>query len=178
MPIIYEKKDKIACITISRPEAMNAMDHEMWQGIFRAIDDFRDDDGSWVLIVTGAGDRAFSAGADLKSVISSVAEGETENPPIVWFKDIYKPVIAAVNGFCFAGAMELLLATDIRIASENAVFSQAEAKWGIFTSAGYVRLVQQVSWCHAMELLFTADPITAQDAYRIGLVNRVVPWIN
>ena len=176
MAILREKKDKIAYITISRPEAMNAMDYDTWQGLFAAIDDFRDDDGSWVLIVTGAGDKAFSVGADLKSVISSVAAGQMENPPIVWFKDIYKPIIAAVNGFCFAGAMEMVLATDIRIAAENAVFSQAEAKWGISTSAGAAsRLPRQLSWCHAMELLFTGDPITAQDAYRIGLVNRVVP---
>jgi len=176
MPIVYEKKDKIAYVTINRPEAMNAMDYEMWQGLFAAIDDFRDDAGSWVMIITGAGDKAFSTGADLTSVISSVAAGEMDNPTIVWFKDIYKPIIAAVNGICFAGAMEMVLATDIRIASENAVFSQAEARWGILTSAGgTVRLARQVAWCHAMELLFTADRITAQDAYRIGLVNRVVP---
>jgi enoyl-CoA hydratase len=152
------------------------MDHTTWQEIFAAIEDFRRDDNSWVMIVTGAGDKAFSVGADLKSVISSVASGETEITPTVWFKDIYKPIIAAINGFCFAGAMEMVLATDIRIASENAVFGQVEAKWGIFTSAGgTVRLVRHLSWCHAMEILLMADPITAQDAYRMGLVNRVVP---
>ena len=176
MAIIYDKKDRIACLTINRPEALNAMDHTTWREIFAAIEDFRRDDNSWVMIVTGAGDKAFSVGADLKSVISSVASGETEITPTVWFKEIYKPIIAAINGFCFAGAMEMVLATDIRIASENAVLGQVEAKWGIFTSAGgTVRLVRHLSWCHAMEILLMADPITAQDAYRMGLVNRVVP---
>ena len=176
MAIIYEKKDRIAYLTINRPEALNAMDHATWQGVLAAIEDFGGDDDSWVMIITGAGDKAFSVGADLKSVISSVAAGETEITPTVWFKDIYKPIIAAINGFCFAGAMEIVLATDIRIASENAVLGQVEAKWGIFTSAGgTVRLVRHLSWCHAMEILLAAEPITAQDAYRMGLVNRVVP---
>lgn len=176
MAIIYDKKDRIAYLTINRPEALNAMDHATWQEVFAAIEDFGGDDDSWVMIITGAGDKAFSVGADLKSLISSVAAGETEVTPTVWFKDIYKPVIAAINGFCFAGAMEMVLATDIRIASENAVLGQVEAKWGVFTSAGgTVRLVRHLSWCHAMEILLAAEPITAQEAYRIGLVNRVVP---
>ena len=176
MAIIYDKKDRIAYLTINRPEALNAMDHATWQEVLAAIEDFGGDDDSWVMIITGAGDKAFSVGADLKSVIPSVAAGETEIPPTVWFKDIYKPIIAAINGFCYAGAMEIVLATDIRIASENAVLGQVEAKWGAFTSGGgTVRLVRHLSWCHAMEILLTAEPITAQEAYRIGLVNRVVP---
>ncbi len=176
MAIIYDKKDRIAYLTINRPEALNAMDHITWQEIFAAIEDFRDDDDSWVMIITGAGDKAFSVGADLKSVISSVVAGETEVPLTVWFKDIYKPIIAAINGFCFAGAMEMVLATDIRIASENAVLGQVEAKLGFLAFAGgTVRLARHLSWCHAMEILLAAEPITAQDAYRMGLVNRVVP---
>jgi len=176
MAIIYDKKDRIAYLTINRPEALNAMDYITWREVFAAIEDFRGDDDSWVMIITGAGDKAFSVGADLKSVISSVASGEMEVTPVVWFKDIYKPIIAAINGFCYAGAMEMVLATDIRIASENAVLGQVEAKWGIFTSAGgTVRMVRHLSWCHAMEILLAAEPVTAQDAYRIGLVNRVVP---
>jgi enoyl-CoA hydratase/carnithine racemase len=181
MAIIYEKKDKIAYLTINRPEALNALDVPTWREVFAAIDDFRCDDDSWVMIVTGAGDKAFSVGVDLKSTISSLADGKAEEmkwtrETSTWFRDVYKPVIAAVNGFCFAGAMEMLLATDIRIASENAVFGQIEAKWGIFTSGGgTVRLVRHVSWCHAMELLLAAQMVTAQDAYRMGLVNRVVP---
>ena len=176
MAIIYDKKDRIAYLTINRPEVLNALDYTTWQEVLAAIEDFRRDDEAWVLIITGAGDKAFSVGADIKSVITSVASGETKVTPIVWFKDIFKPIIAAVNGFCFAGAMEMVLATDIRIAAENAIFGQVEAKWGIFTpSGGSARLARQLSWCHAMEILLTADQVTAQDAYRMGLVNRVVP---
>lgn len=181
MAIIYEKKDRIAYLTINRPEALNALDTTTWREMFGAIDEFRRDDDAWVMIVTGAGDKAFSVGVDLKSTISSLADGGAEDlkwtrESSTWFREIYKPVISAVNGFCFAGAMEMVLATDIRIASENAVFGQMEAKWGIFTSGGgTVRLVREVSWCHAMEMLLVAQMITAQDAYRMGLVNRVVP---
>jgi len=176
MAIIYDKKDRIAYLTINRPEAMNAMDHTTWQEVLGAIEDFRSDEHSWVLIITGAGDKAFSTGADLKSVTPSLASGKMKLVPNVWFRDIFKPIIAAVNGFCFAGAMEMVLATDIRIASENVIFGQTEPKWGAATGAGAsVRLPHQISWCHAMELLLTGDSITAQDAYRMGLVNRVVP---
>lgn len=181
MAIIYEKKDRIAYLTINRPEALNALDTITWREMFGAIDDFRRDDDAWVMIVTGAGDKAFSVGVDLKSTISSLADGGAEDlkwtrESSTWFREVYKPVLSAVNGFCFAGAMEMVLATDIRIASENAVFGQMEAKWGIFTSGGgTVRLVREVSWCHAMEMLLAAQMITAQDAYRMGLVNRVVP---
>ncbi len=181
MGIIYEKKDRIAYLTINRAEALNALDTTTWGELFGAIDDFRRDGQSWVMIVTGAGDKAFSVGADLKSTISSLADGKADDlnwtsETSTWFKDVYKPVIAAVNGFCFAGAMEMVLATDIRIASDNAVFGQMEAKWGIITSSGgTVRLVREVSWCHAMELLLAAQPVTAPEAYRMGLVNRVVP---
>jgi len=176
MAIIYDRKGRIAYLTFNRPEALNALDYTTWQEIFASIEDFKRDDEAWVLIITGAGDKAFSVGADLKEVIASVVSGEIKITPVVWFKDIFKPIIAAINGFCFAGAMEMVLATDIRIAAENAIFGQVEAKWGIFTSSGgSVRLTHQLSWCHAMEILLTADQITAQDAYRMGLVNRVVP---
>jgi len=176
MATIYEKKEKVAYITISRPEALNAMDQVTWDSFFAAVEDFGRDDDAWVLIVTGAGDKAFSAGADLKSIVPSLATGETTAPPTIWFKDLYKPIIAAVNGFCFAGAMEIVLATDIRVASENAVFGQTEAKWGIQPAGGApTRLPRCISWCHAMEILLTADMFSAQEAYRMGLVNRVVP---
>jgi len=177
MRIIYDKKDKIAYITINRPEAMNALDATGWQELIAAIEDFRQDDRSWVLIITGTGDKAFSVGIDLKSLAPSLTSGKTKQAaPTVWFKDIFKPIIAAVNGFCFGGAMEVVLGTDIRIAAENAVFSQREPSWGIMPSGGCPsRLARQISWCHAMEMLLVAGEITAQEAYRMGLVNRVVP---
>ena len=174
--ITYTKKNHIGYITLNRPEANNAINQQLAQEIDIICGQINQDNTIYVVTITGAGDKAFSVGADLKAVISPLASGETQLKPMVWFKDIYKPVIAAINGFCFAGAMELVLATDIRVASENAVFGQTEAKWGIFPSGGATaRLVRYLSWCHAMEILLTADPITANDAYRMGLVNRVVP---
>jgi enoyl-CoA hydratase/carnithine racemase len=176
MSTIYDKKDKIAYLTINRPEALNAMDSTTYRELLKAIEDFKNDEHSWVLIITGAGDKAFSAGADLMSVVPSLTDSKTQKAPTVWFQDIFKPVIAAVNGICFGGAMEILLATDIRIAADNAVFGQREPKFGVMPSGGCtVRLPRQISWCHAMEMLLVADKITAQDAYRMGLVNRVVP---
>ena len=176
MGIDYEKRDRIAYLTINRPEAMNAIDRPMYQDMLAAINDFRDADDCWVMLITGAGDRAFSSGFDLTSVIGEVSGGNIEVTRTDWFKEVYKPVIAAINGFCFAGALEMLLATDIRIASDNAVFGLTEAKWGLATCDGATtRLARQLSWCHAMELQLVADPITAQDAHRMGLVNKVVP---
>lgn len=176
MGIIYDKKDKIAYITINRPEAMNALDATTYRELLKAIDDFKHDDSSWVLIITGAGNKAFSAGIDLMSLAPSLTDSKTQAAPTVWFKDIFKPIIAAVNGFCFGGAMEILLATDLRIAAENAVFGIREPGWGIMPTCGNtVRLPRQISWCYAMEMLLLADKIAAHEAYRMGLVNRVVP---
>ncbi len=176
MGVIYEKKDMVACLTINRPEHMNSIDQPTFQEMKAAIDDFRDDNTCRVLIVTGAGEKAFSTGADLKGVMSDVNVSSAGWTRSRWFEGVYKPVIAAVNGFCFAGALEIVLFTDIRIASENAVFGMTEARWGFSPCDGAItRLTSQVSWCHMMELFAIADPVTAQDAFRMGLVNRVVP---
>jgi enoyl-CoA hydratase/carnithine racemase len=176
MGATYEKKDMIAILTINRPEAMNTIDQPTFREMKAAVEDFRIDDATRVLIVTGAGEKAFSTGADLKSVMSDVNVDSAEWTRSRWFEGVYKPVIAAVNGYCFAGAMEIVLFTDIRIASENAVFGMTEAKWGVSPCDGAItRLTSQVSWCHMMELFAIADPISAQDALRMGLVNKVVP---
>ena len=176
MGAIYEKKDMIAYLTINRPESMNTIDQPTFREMKAAVADFKDDNNSRVLIVTGAGEKAFSTGADLKSVMSDVQVDSAEWTRSRWFEGVYKPVIAAVNGYCFAGAFEIVLFTDIRIASENAVFGLTEAKWGVSPCDGAItRLTNQVSWCHMMELFAIADPISAQDAFRMGLVNKVVP---
>jgi enoyl-CoA hydratase len=176
MSILYEKKDRIAYLTLNRPEAMNAIDRDMFQGIQWAINDFRDDNDAWVMLITGAGDKAFSTGVDMKSTMAELQEGTIELVRTRWFEGVYKPVVAAINGFCFAGALEMVLYTDIRIASDNAVLGLTEAKWGVSPCDGAItRLAYQVSWCHLMELFAVADPITAHDAYRMGLVNLVVP---
>ena len=178
MAIIYEKKDRIALLTINRPQALNALDPETLAEIDEASQDFNNDPDRWVLILTGAGDKAFCAGADLKSTIPAMTGGtlKMEQPSKRFFSEIYKPIIAAINGFCLAGGTEMILGTDIRIAAEHATFGLPEPRWGLVPIAGsHVRLPRQIPWCRAMEILLIGDRITAQEAYLMGLINRVVP---
>jgi enoyl-CoA hydratase/carnithine racemase len=184
--LLYETRDRIAYVTLNRPEARNAVDPELHELLWNAWEDFRDDDSLDVAIVTGAGD-AFCAGADLKTFI----------PP--WIKDatprkvrdnvatglggltrglhrIYKPVIAAVNGWALAGGFETALACDIRIASERAMFGSFEVRRGYHHGdGGIVRLVNTCGAGVALELLLTGEPIDAQRALQCNLVAKVVP---
>ena len=180
--LVYEKDGAVATMTFNRPKAHNAVSREMSQRMTEALEDFEADDALRVMIVTGAGDKAFSSGADLKSTIPSITtmaatdtsqlESRSERP----FAGLTKPVIAAVNGLALAGGTELLLGTDIRVASEHATFGLPEPHWGLVPFGGsHVRLPQQVPWARAMEILLTGDSITAQEALAIGLINRVVP---
>jgi len=179
MTIQYEKKDRIALITINRPEVMNCLNPEAMNRLAKIWVDFRDDDELWVAIITGAGDKAFCAGADLKELIPEITAGRfhlTPNLP-AFLKNIqiYKPIIAAINGFCLAGGTEMIQGTDIRIAAEHATFSLAEPRWALFPGAGStVRLPRQIPYCRAMEILLVGDQISAQEALQIGLINRVV----
>ncbi len=179
MALIYEKKGKIAYITINRPEAMNAFDTETFKEMSAALIDFRDDDDLGVSIITGAGDKAFAAGADIKTIIPWLAEH-----PLYWEKvptimrglELYKPVIAAVNGLALGGGLEVVLACDIRIAAENAVFGVPEVTLGLIPGwGGTQRLPRYIPRAIAAKMLFTGKPINAQEAYRVGLVNKVVP---
>src|SRR6187200_239736 len=184
--VLYEKRDRIAYVTLNRPEAKNAVDPEMHELLWQTWEDFRDDDVLDVAIVTGAGD-AFCAGADLKTFI----------PP--WIKDatarkvrdnvatglggltrglhrIYKPVIGAINGWALAGGLETALACDIRIASDRAKFGSFEARRGYHHGdGGIVRLVNTCGAGIALEMLLTAEPIDAERALRCNLVSKVVP---
>lgn len=172
--------DAVAIITINRPERRNAMDAEHYAGLSRAWIEVRDNPAIRAAIVTGAGDKAFSAGADLKSFTADAPplaelmltqQGQLLNRGL----EVWKPVIAAVNGTCLGGGMTLLLATDIRVAARHATFSVAEVKRGLFpANGGTQRLVQQVPHAIAMELLLTGDSIDAATAERWGLINRVV----
>jgi len=181
MKLIYEIKDKVAYITINRPEVMNAMDPEVYAELSKAWIDVRDNPDVWVAIITGAGERAFSAGADLKTAIPRVP-GKDE----FWLTqkdmilnrglEVWKPVIAAVNGYCLAGGMTLLFATDIRIAAEHAVFEISEVKRGILPgNGGTQRALRQLPYPIAMEMLLLGRRLTAQEAFSYGLVNKVVP---
>lgn len=189
--VLYEKKDRIAYITLNRPDVHNAFDAEVVVRLAEAWQEFASDDSLRVAIVTGAGDRAFSAGADLRKLIplmsgarepedewdrKFIAERRLVNTALLRGFDLYKPVIAAVNGFCLAGGTELIQATDIRIAASHATFGLTEVKRAIIPGAGsMVRLPRQVPFAKAMEILLVGDPMSATESHRIGLVNYVVP---
>jgi enoyl-CoA hydratase len=177
--INYEKRDRIAIMTINRPEAMNALTSAMLAALDAAFEDFTNDDGLWVAILTGAGDKSFSAGMDLKEAIPLLTSGDTlgyNDPTKRQFSDVFKPIIAAVNGHCIAGGLEMLEGTDLRIAAEHATFGLGEVRWGIIPTGGtHIRLPRQIPWAVALELLLTGKTIDARRAYDIGLINRVVP---
>lgn len=182
MAIHYDKAGKIATITINRPEAMNAMDRETSQQLAEAFQDFDQDEQLLVAILTGAGDKAFSAGADLKKMYGRAEDGRIAE---IWESQrqwrlgqrlqVWKPVIAAINGYCLAGGLELAMGCDIRLASDTASFGCPEVRWGILHGYGALRLPKTIPLSAAMELLLTGERIDAQEAYRLGIVSRVVP---
>ena len=184
--VLYEKRDRIAYITINRPEAKNALDPETHELLWRTWEDFAADDAVDVAILTGAGD-AFCAGADLKAYIPPWIEQATPRKVrdnvatgigglTRGLHRIYKPTIAAVNGWALAGGLETALACDIRIASERAMFGSFEARRGYHHGdGGIVRLVNTCGAGVALEMLLTAEPIDAERALRCNLVSRVVP---
>jgi enoyl-CoA hydratase len=177
--ILFEKSGHVATITINRPEAMNAVTGEMSAGIDAVFEAFNADDDLWVVILTGAGDKAFCSGFDLKEAIPRVTAGDMlgyDDPTKRQFSDTFKPIIAAVNGLCVAGGLEMVVGTDLRIAADHATFGLGEVRWGLVPMGGaHIRLPRQVPWAVAMELLLTGRPLDAARAYDIGLVNRVVP---
>ncbi|MBW2274348.1 MAG: enoyl-CoA hydratase/isomerase family protein [Deltaproteobacteria bacterium] len=177
--ITYEKRDHIGIITINRPEAMNSLTIEMLLGIEEAFEEFNKDPEMWVAIFTAAGDKAFSSGLDLKEAAPMLTSGDSlgfDDTTKRQFSDVFKPIICAVNGFCIAGGMEMLLGSDIRIAAEHASFGLGEVKWGLVPLGGtHVRLPRQIPWAIAMQLLLTGKNIDAQRAYEVGLINEVVP---
>ncbi len=179
---IYGKKEHIAYVMLNRPEVMNALHYEAHLELGEIFDDFKNDDDAWVAIVTGAGERAFSAGNDLKVTAARTGTGDhqpDQHPPfggITSDFECYKPIIAAVNGYAMGGGCEIALAWDIIIAAEHARFGLPEPRVGLIAGAGGIhRLVRQVPLKQAMGMLMTGKQITAQEAYRIGLVNEVVP---
>jgi enoyl-CoA hydratase/carnithine racemase len=184
--VLYEKRDRIAYVTINRPEARNAIDPDVHRLMIETWADFRDDDALDVAILTGAGDDAFCAGADLKTYIPTIMEKATpgEVREIVelglngftrGMHRIYKPIVAAVNGWALAGGLETALACDIRIASERAMFGSFEARRGFHHGdGGLVRLVNTCGTGVALEMLLTAEAIDAKRALQCNLVSSVV----
>lgn len=179
MAIIFDRRDGVATITLNRPEVMNALDPQTYTEITEAFNEIERDPDVRVGVITGAGERAFTAGADLKLMHTGPAEDGEWAP---WRPDRWdfgattsKPLIAAVNGYALAGGLELALVCDIRIASPNAVFGTPEVKWNLLHGYGAYQLPRIISLSHAMELLLTGEFIDADTALRIGLVSRVVP---
>lgn len=184
--VLYEKKNHIGYVTLNRPEVLNAMHADMHRELNEIFDDFAEDRDMWVAIFTGAGDRAFSAGNDLKITAASSASGGQQRAPgfggkggfggITARYDLFKPIICAVNGWCVGGGFETALACDLIIAADHARFGLPEPKRGLVAGVGGVhRLVRQAPLKRAMGMLLTGDPIDAQEAYDLGLVNEVVP---
>ncbi len=184
--VLYEKRDRIAYVTINRPEARNAVSPEVHQAMIAAWADFEADDAVDVAILTGAGE-AFCAGADLKEYIPPIiAESRTDDIREIvelglngftrGMHRIPKPIIGAVNGWALAGGLETALACDIRIASERAMFGSFEARRGFHHGdGGLVRLVNSAGVGVAMHMLLTAEPIDAEQALEWNLVSKVVP---
>ena len=185
--VIYEKKGRIAYITINRPEVLNALHYDTNAELSVAFDDFKQDEESWVAIMTGAGTRAFSAGNDLKATAAATAKGGKlpEFNERVRFGGITssfmcdKPIIAAVNGIAVGGGFEIALACDLIIAADHARFGLPEPRVGLVAGAGGMhRLPQQIPLKQAMGMVLTGRQITAQEAYSMGLVNEVVPIVD
>jgi E-phenylitaconyl-CoA hydratase len=181
MVLLYEKKDRIAIVTLNRPEAMNAINRELARALYEAWSDFAGDPGLSVLVITGAGEKAFCVGADLKEKelkgdihVTSFWDGSFKSP--MRGAELYKPVIAAINGHCLGGGLEIALLADIRIAAEHATFGQPEIRLGIFPGMGATqRLPRTLPYNLAAEMLLTGERFGAAKALDIGLVNRVVP---
>ncbi|MBW2308327.1 MAG: enoyl-CoA hydratase/isomerase family protein [Deltaproteobacteria bacterium] len=181
MTLLVDKKDRIGYLTFNRPEVLNALDNETLQSLWNAWADFGDDPDIWAIVMTGSGERAFSVGRDLKKFkdgegipqIHEIFES-FHNFTLAQAVKMFKPVIAAVNGYALGWGLTIALLGDIRIASENATFGFPEVTHGMPTAVGSLLLPRSISWCHSMQLLLTGETIDAQEAYRIGLVNKVV----
>jgi enoyl-CoA hydratase/carnithine racemase len=177
--VLYQLDGRVATITYNRPDALNAINGELRRDLNDAFARFRDDEGAWVAIVTGQG-RAFCAGADLRDGAGSTGEFPGtfwEKPTINSFEsgwEIFKPVIAAVNGYCLGYGLTLVTWCDFVIASERAEFGFPEVTIGVPTIVGAIRLPQRLNWQYAMELLLTGERIDAARAKEIGLAGWVV----
>src|SRR5690349_3301172 len=179
--LLYEKKGAIAYVTLNRPKVMNALNHRTWEDLRAAFEDARDDPAVRGVILTGAGEKAFIAGADIGELAHlSAVEASTSSAfgqaVLDLVENLGKPVIAAVNGFALGGGCETAMACTIRIASENAKFGQPEVALGLVPGGGGTqRLPRLVGKGRALQLILSGEMITAEEAHRIGLVNEVVP---
>ena len=177
--IIYEKKGPVAVLTINREGALNAIAGQTSREMQRAWEDFRDDDDLRVAILTGVGEKSFSTGMDLVATARGENQFAGKPAPFGGFTKrmpIFKPIIAAINGYCLAGGMELALTCDIRICTPDARFGLPEVRWAIMPGAGGTqRMPRAIPLAWANYLILTADQMDADTAFRVGLVSHVVP---
>ena len=179
--LLYEKRDGIGYVTINRPEKLNALNDQVMADLAACFAGIADDAEVKAVILTGSGEKAFVAGADIGVLATQTPlEGKERSlrgqRTLDFIENVGKPVIAAVNGYALGGGCELAMACTLRVAAENARFGQPEVKLGIIPGyAGSQRLPRLVGKGRALELILAGDPITAQEAYRIGLANQVVP---
>jgi enoyl-CoA hydratase len=178
--VLYESRGSAALITINRPERRNAVDGPTAADLHEAYLRFEADDAARVLVVTGGGDLAFCAGADLKATHSMAGRLMSEEGPMGFTRlTSSKPTIAAISGYCLAGGLEIALWCDLRIATETAVLGYPERRWGVpLIDGGTQRLPRVVGLGRALDLILTGRMITAREALALGLVSRVVPREN
>lgn len=182
--ILYEKKGSLAYVTLNRPKVLNALNRQTWEELRAAFEKARDDADVRGVILTGAGDKAFIAGADIGELAQiSAIEGERSSTygqdVLNLVESLGKPVVAAINGFALGGGCETAMACTVRIAAENAKFGQPEVKLGVIPGGGGTqRLPRLIGKGRALQLILSGEMITAQEAYRIGLVNEVVAAAN
>lgn len=176
--VLRERRGRIEILTLNRPEARNAINAEVTEAMSGILDDLEADTDVWAIVVTGAGDRAFSAGMDLKAFASGEASGISGRGGFAGLthRPFPKPIVAAVNGAALAGGFEIVLSCDLVVAAEHATFGLPEVKRGIMAAAGgVIRLPKLLPKASALEIILTGDPLDAQRAHTLGLVNRVVP---
>ncbi len=179
--LILEKKDGVATLTLNRPDKMNALNEAVVIELQHAFDSLREDDSVRGIVFTGAGEKSFIAGADISELaeldpVTARDRARAGQHLTRTMESLGKPLVAAINGFALGGGCELAMACTFRIASANARLGQPEVKLGIIAGyGGTQRLVRLVGRGRALELLLTGDPVSAEEAFRIGLVNRVVP---
>lgn len=179
MSIEFSREGAVATIRFVRPEKLNALTLAMYDDLGRAFVEARDDDAIRVIILTGAGERAFCVGADLTESIPALTSGRFDisawDPAHIKGLGLYKPIVSAIRGLCMGGGFEIMLATDIRIAAADATFQFPEASHGFVPAGGtLVRLVRQIGYAHAMEILLTARRFTADELAAKGILNQVV----
>jgi len=179
--IVYAKRGNVAWITLNRPEVLNAMNLKMAAELINALQLAADDEETYVIAITGTGDKAFCAGADIgamtnRSPVDQVNSRYVQISHFAFMRKVPKPIVALVNGLAIGGGCELALASDIVIAAENAQFSQPEIRVGLIPGGGATQILPRlIGEKRAKEIIFTGRPITAQEALEMGMINQVVP---